>query len=86
MLEKKEVTLDGYRQSRSTGKKVTKKDADYASAKFDPNTSMRYLLSQCTDFKNEITRLQHLAIGIGCKVRYTPKAHPELAGRGIEYY
>ena len=86
MLDDKEVTLNGYRRSRTTGKKVKKSDPDYFAAKFDPNTSMTYLISQLPDFQNEQTRLQHMALKLGCSVRYTPKAHPELAGRGIEYH
>ena len=86
MLDDKEVTLNGFRRSRTSGKKVKKSDPDYYAAKFDPNTSMTYLISQLPDFKNEQTRLQHMALKLGCSVRYTPKAHPELAGRGIEYH
>lgn len=85
MLADKEVKLNGYRRSRS-GRKVTKRDVDYHDAEFDPTTSMTHLMSQLPDFKEEKTRLQHMAVKIGCSVRYTPKAHPELAGRGIEYH
>jgi hypothetical protein len=51
---------------------------------------MRYLLSQCSDFKNEITALEYLANRLStdsCKVNiaFTPKYHCEIAGEGIEY-
>jgi hypothetical protein len=87
MLQDGVVTTSGYRRARADGQKVTSKtDPDYPTAKFDPTTSMVYLVSQLPDFKGEKSRLQHMATKMGCSVRYTPKAHPELAGRGIEYH
>jgi hypothetical protein len=79
-IKSKEVTVDGIRKD-SAGNKVNEKER----GKIDLKTSLRYLLGQCTDFKREITQLQYIASELGCTVIMTPKAHPELAGRGIEY-
>jgi hypothetical protein len=51
---------------------------------------LTFLLSQCTDFANEISDLQHLAAEVSdetCTVtiEFTPKYHCEIAGEGIEY-
>jgi hypothetical protein len=51
---------------------------------------LRYLLTQCSDFKNEITALEDLArkLSLGTstvKISFTPKYHCEIAGEGIEY-
>lgn len=46
---------------------------------------LRLKIGTCTDFIKEISQLQHMAEELGVEVRMTPKAHPELAGRGIEY-
>jgi len=48
-------------------------------------TSLRALLEQCSDFKNELSALQLLGQEIGITVDATPKYHAELAGEGIEY-
>jgi len=50
-----------------------------------PGTSLRALLEQCNDFKNELSALQLLGQEIGVAVDATPKYHAELAGEGIEY-
>jgi len=51
---------------------------------------LAFLLSQCPDFVNEISDLQHLAAELSdetCTVtiEFTPKYHCEIAGEGIEY-
>jgi hypothetical protein len=79
-IKNNEVTVDGIRKD-SSGNKVNEKER----GKIDLKTSLRYLLGQCTDFKTEITQLQYIASELGCTVLMTPKAHPELAGRGVEY-
>ena len=38
-----------------------------------------------SDFMNEITLLQHHGIKMGVIIDRSPKCHPELAGKGIEY-
>jgi hypothetical protein len=45
----------------------------------------RARLKLCADFANEPTALQHLLAERGHLLVMTPKAHPELAGKGIEY-
>ena len=45
----------------------------------------RARLRLCADFANEPTALQHLLAERGHLLVMTPKAHPELAGKGIEY-
>jgi hypothetical protein len=52
----------------------------------DLSTSVRHILSLHEDFANEKPRLAKiLEDTLGAFVRLTPKCHPELAGRGIEY-
>ncbi len=49
------------------------------------DSSLKYLLGNCTDFKEEETMLQSMGTKMGILVDCTPKCHPELAGEGIEY-
>ena len=52
----------------------------------DERTSDRSMLKKCSDFQNEKSQLQHiLEDKLGCLCIFTPKCHPEIAGRGIEY-
>jgi hypothetical protein len=51
----------------------------------DLDTSLKYLLGNCTDFEEEETMLQLMGTKMGVLVDRTPKCHPELAGKGIEY-
>ena len=46
---------------------------------------MRLKLASCYDFATELSQMQWVAEQIGVRVVMTPKAHPELAGQGIEY-
>jgi hypothetical protein len=51
---------------------------------------MRYLMSECSDFKNEVTALEDLAEKLSTetcmvKINFTPKYNCEIAGEGIEY-
>ncbi|KAI2497985.1 hypothetical protein MHU86_16483 [Fragilaria crotonensis] len=48
-------------------------------------SSLRALLGQCSDFKEEDTALQFLGKQLGLRVLFTPKLHCEFAGEGIEY-
>ena len=50
-----------------------------------PEKNMATVLSNCNDFKNEKTALQHLVESRGHILLMSPKCHPELAGLGIEY-
>jgi len=47
--------------------------------------SMTHVLSECEDFRNEVTLLEEIAWRRGHIVLFTPKGHCELAGIGIEY-
>jgi len=51
----------------------------------DQSFSMTYVLSECEDFRNEVTLLEEIAWRRGHIVSFTPKGHCELAGVGIEY-
>jgi hypothetical protein len=51
----------------------------------DLSTSLRWILANCRDFKEEKTKLDCLVEQLGGMVRMTPKVHPEIAGVGIEY-
>ncbi len=48
-------------------------------------SSLRALMGQCSDFKEENTALQFLGKQLGLRVLFTPKFHCEFAGEGIEY-
>ena len=48
-------------------------------------SSLRHILANCKDFKDEETALQFLGTQLGVTVKLTPKFHAELAGEGIEY-
>jgi hypothetical protein len=54
--------------------------------KRDKETSVREILKRCEDFQNETPQLEFIAqTYLGAFIRLTPKCHPEIAGRGIEY-
>jgi hypothetical protein len=46
---------------------------------------MREVLSACLDFKHEECALEDMVHAQGDVVFFSPKAHPEVAGMGIEY-
>ncbi len=50
-----------------------------------PETSLKQILANCSDFEEEETMLQSMGRNMGVIVDRTPKCHPELAGEGIEY-
>ncbi|KAI2501400.1 hypothetical protein MHU86_13067 [Fragilaria crotonensis] len=58
---------------------------DIISGKVDLQYSLRGIMSNCRDFKEEETALQHLGRQLGVTVMLTPKFHAELAGEGVEY-
>jgi hypothetical protein len=58
---------------------------DSISGEIDLQYSLRYLLAECKDFKEEETALQYLGSQLGVRVQLTPKFHAELAGEGVEY-
>ena len=59
---------------------------DPQTGQFLDSSSLRALMGQCTDFKEEDTaRLEFLGKQLGLRVLFTPKFHCEFAGEGIEY-
>ena len=55
------------------------------TCEIDLQYSLKHLLAECIDFKEEETALQYLGTRLGVKVELTPKFHAELAGEGVEY-
>ena len=47
--------------------------------------SLKFLMSNCQDFKEEESLLQSMGRSMGILVDRMPKCHCELAGEGIEY-
>jgi hypothetical protein len=58
---------------------------DAITGEIDLQLSLRHLMAECMDFKNEETALQYLGTQLGVTVELTPKFHAELAGEGVEY-
>ena len=50
-----------------------------------PETSLKLLMTSCTDFEEEETMLQSMGAKMGILVDRSPKCHCEIAGEGIEY-
>jgi len=50
-----------------------------------PKTSLKHLLANCINFEEEEMMLQMLGQTLGIVVNCTPKCHPELTSKGIEY-
>ena len=69
MLNDELVTLDGIYVDLSGGK-CSKRNAN---ALLDANILLKYLLSQYTDFVEEIMRIQNTRNKIKCNVLFTPK-------------
>ena len=84
MIRNHEVSSNGIRKD-SSGKRIKNDSHPEWPGTIDKSTSLRLKLAQCLNFKLEITALQDLALSLGGSVVYTPKAHAEFAGRGIEY-
>eukprot|EP00956_Cyclotella_meneghiniana_P036504 scaffold126502_cov47-Cyclotella_meneghiniana.AAC.1 len=61
---------------------LEKKDSDGNVIK---HLSLRYLMSNCTDFVNERCQIEHIAEKLGITVVITTKHHAEYAEEGIEY-
>ena len=53
--------------------------------KLIPGTSLRHIVANLPDFKQEITLLQFRAKQLGVSIDCTPKFHPEIAGEGVEF-
>ena len=52
---------------------------------FVDSTSVAKLMAECEDFKTETTAMHDLMEVLGVEMDQTPKCHPEVAGRGMEY-
>ena len=50
-----------------------------------PDLSASYVISNCTDFEEEVGAMEKLVIYRGHIVKFSPKGHPEVAGCGIEF-
>ena len=61
--------------------KVEKGDKHFRPHQF----SMQYVLGQCRDFANETSALEEKFRDLGMILLMSPKGHPELAGKGIEF-
>jgi hypothetical protein len=48
-------------------------------------TSLKHLMSNCTDFEEEESLLQSMGRQMGVMIDRTPKCHCEMAGEGVEY-
>ena len=59
--------------------------SDHHDSKDYNKLNLLKLLSKCHDFKNEISLVEWIAQEHGWKVIFSPKAHPEIMGCGIEY-
>ena len=74
----------------SDGRKLTRngtssKDTTTGVVTIDKATSVSRVLGQCDDFKNEKTQLMYILDLLGVQLILTPKCHPEIAWRGVEY-
>jgi hypothetical protein len=58
---------------------------DAITGMVDLRYSLRHLLAECHDLKEEETALQYLGSQLGVVVNLTPKFHAKLAGEGVEY-
>jgi hypothetical protein len=48
-------------------------------------TSLKHLMSNCTDFEEEESLLQALSQQMGVMIDRTPKCHCKMAGKGVDY-
>jgi len=58
---------------------------DPVTGLIQPGSSLRQLLAECSDFKEELSALQVLRRDLGVLADSLPKYHAELAVEGIEY-
>ena len=47
--------------------------------------SLELIMAKCEDFISEVTAMHELMELLGVEMDQTPKGHPEIAGRGVEY-
>ena len=65
----------------STNGKKSHKDSN----KIIPGSSLKELIQNLPDFKEELTLLQFRAQQLGVQVCCSPKYHPEIAGEDVEF-
>ena len=71
--------------SKVTMNGTTTKDPITGSKTINKTTSAIQQLRKCSDFKNEQTQMMYILNLLGVLLILTPKCHPEIAGRGVEY-
>ena len=64
---------------------MSKKDPITGVVKGNKKTSAIDMLRGCYDFKHEQTQMMFILNLLGVFLDLTPKCHPEIAGRGVEY-
>jgi hypothetical protein len=50
-----------------------------------PNTSLKFMVLNLLDFKEEERLLQSMGCSMGAIINHTPEWHCEFAGEGIKY-
>jgi hypothetical protein len=73
-----EAQLDKYTMDAAT-------DGDGEILEGAEDWSLKYLMTSCLDFAEEMTALQHVGSQLGVSVIFTPKFHAKLSGEGVEY-
>ena len=61
------------------------KDLDTGVTSIDKTTSLIRMLGKHSDFSNEKTQLMYIMDLLGVSLILTPKFHPKIAGREVEY-
>lgn len=64
---------------------TSSKDPVTSIVTIDKTTSALSILKRCSDFQNEQTQMMFICSLLMVKLLLTPKCHPEIAGRGVEY-
>ena len=65
--------------------KYTIKGPELPDGTSDESKSLAKVMARCEDFRNEATAMHELMGLFGVEMGQTPKGHPELTGRGIEF-
>ena len=64
---------------------TSSKDRVTGVTSIDKTTSVIRMLNRCHDFKSEKTQMMYILGLLHVLLILTPKCHPEIAGRGVEY-
>ena len=64
---------------------TSSKDPVTSMVTIDKTTSALSILKRCSDFQNEQTQMMFICSLLLVKLLLTPKCHPEISGRGVEY-